>query len=789
MRQKFTTTRMLMALAAFLIAGIANLTAQGNYNLDIADPVSIAGTYLAVPAAFGGADFCTDGTTTGDLIISDDGNGTTSDACEPIVNDLTGKIALIDRGACEFGVKCLGAETAGAMMAIVCNNQDTPPFAMAPGAVGDQVTIPCFMMSKADCDLIRVEIPNGVTVSLSPDKTTIPDGLNILWGANPGEGDFNGGLNGWTANNISCSNGVTGFELWRWDPEGDISDQGAFVGGGGIITSPSGCDGAAFFDSDFYDNNGDSGNLGGGDCTAIQIGELISPSIDISGFSVTGVSLMFYQALRQFQSNYFVGWSIDGGVTWDSVQINTEVVVNSAHLNMWTTVPLPGTAGASDLRIKFRDEANYYYWMIDNVMVIEQEANNMRVNSNFFAVPQNAMFPADELDPIHFLADIENIGASAQNNVNLNMTISDDATGTSVFSTDKAYGTIPGNTLAENGIFAEQFIPDLGIGSYTGAYTVSQDETDFDDSDNSLSFNFMVSDSTYAKEFGATRDIRPANANWDMGEAHSWAYGNCFFIPKGDGLMATSISFSIGNGDEADAPIGQAMLVTLYEWVDANGDGDAQPDERTQKGQEFYIVQGTETDNTIITIPFGEETGGPVDLKDNTYYLAMIEFISPDENTNLSFRASDAIDYLAMRFLTDSLQLPRFADMLAIDENLQQQDYTSNTFVGTSVPNVRLNITPLVVAVNDPLPEENLVAVYPNPVSNQLNLQLGFKQAAEQVLVQIMDVAGRLTYQNTYDNIQKQTLPISTENLATGTYLLRVTTEIGSRTKKFIVIK
>jgi len=427
--------------------------------------------------------------------------------------------------------------------------------------------------------------------------------------------------------------------------------------------------------------------------------------------------------------------------------------------------------------------------MIDNVMVIEQEANNMRVNSNFFAVPQSAMFPADEIDPIHFLADIENIGASDQNNVNLNMTISDDATGTSVFSTDKSYGTIPGNTLAENVIFDQQFVPDVGIGSYTGTYSVSQDEADFDDSDNSLSFNFVVSDTSYAKELGSTRDILPADNNWDAGEAHSWAYGNCFFIPKGDGLMATSISFSIGNGDEADAPIGQAMLVTLYEWVDANGDGDAQPDERTQKGLEFYIVQGTETDNTIITIPFGEETGGPVDLKDNTYYIAMVEYIAPDENTNLQFRASDAVDYLAMRFLTDSLQNPRFAGMLAIDENLQQQDFSSTGFGLDLVPNVRLNITPLVVAVNDPLPEENLVAVFPNQVGNELNLRLEFKQAAEQVLVQIMDVAGRLTYQNTYDNIRKQTLPISTENLATGTYLLRVTTEIGSRTKKFMVIK
>jgi subtilisin family serine protease len=54
-----------------------------------------------------------------------------------------GRAALIRRGTCEFGVKVLNAEQAGAEFAIVYNNPagGDELISMGPGAVGDQVTI------------------------------------------------------------------------------------------------------------------------------------------------------------------------------------------------------------------------------------------------------------------------------------------------------------------------------------------------------------------------------------------------------------------------------------------------------------------------------------------------------------------------------------------------------------------------------------------------------------------------------------------------------------------------
>ena len=55
-----------------------------------------------------------------------------------------GKMALIQRGTCEFGVKVLNAEKAGATFAVIYNSAAGGDglINMGPGAVGGQVTIP-----------------------------------------------------------------------------------------------------------------------------------------------------------------------------------------------------------------------------------------------------------------------------------------------------------------------------------------------------------------------------------------------------------------------------------------------------------------------------------------------------------------------------------------------------------------------------------------------------------------------------------------------------------------------
>ena len=46
-----------------------------------------------------------------------------TDGCTAISTVLSGKLALIDRGACDFSLKAFNAQAAGAVGVIVANNQ------------------------------------------------------------------------------------------------------------------------------------------------------------------------------------------------------------------------------------------------------------------------------------------------------------------------------------------------------------------------------------------------------------------------------------------------------------------------------------------------------------------------------------------------------------------------------------------------------------------------------------------------------------------------------------------
>ncbi|MEK7256634.1 MAG: T9SS type A sorting domain-containing protein, partial [Bacteroidota bacterium] len=532
------------------------------------------------------------------------------------------------------------------------------------------------------------------------------------------------------------------------------------------------------------------GGQGTGPCTSAQEGELITPSIDLSGFGGAGVSLLFYQSVRHFtNSQYFVGWSTDGGNSWTEVPVNSDLVVNANTTNNSLRIPLVGVSNPSDLRVKFRYNANYYFWAIDDVLIIEQEANNLRVNGNFFAPPQNAQMPYGQQDPIYFLADVENIGAEEQTSVNLNVTITNDATNDVVFTSDLAFDDIPGNTLVENSLFDDIFVPDLPIGNYTGVYTVGASADDFDPSDNTQTFHFDVTETTFAKEFGPTRIITPASSNWDAGELHNWAYGNAFYIDGDDDLKATSISFSIANPDSL---AGLGLQVALYFWEDVDGDNQADDNERTELGTELYGIVGDETATTLITVPFGDITPAPPALEFDGHYLVMVEWVGAEATTpTFWLQASGAIDYSAMAYTTDSIEVPRYASVLAIDATLDDEIYGLSgglTFGADVVPVVRLNVTP-VSSTNTPLSEENIVEVFPNPAGNVATLKVDFVKPQEHVYVQVLDAMGRVAFENTYDNVHKTMLPLDASRLATGTYSVHVMTEDGVRTTKLVVSK
>jgi hypothetical protein len=127
----------------------------------------LTGGHQAVAAGFGGA-FTAIALTEDTVLVTDENvDPDENDACEAITNGpaLEGKVAVIRRGTCEFGLKALAAQNAGAVAVIMVNNVEGAPIVMAPGEDGAAVTIPALMVSNIVGELIISELLTGDTVN------------------------------------------------------------------------------------------------------------------------------------------------------------------------------------------------------------------------------------------------------------------------------------------------------------------------------------------------------------------------------------------------------------------------------------------------------------------------------------------------------------------------------------------------------------------------------------------------------------------------------------------------
>jgi hypothetical protein len=160
-------------------------TVLGTPRLRVNSPAGIAGNYQVGTAEFGARLFSPG--ITGNLVQS-----LPNDACSAITNPgaVSGKIAIVDRGTCNFTVKVENAQNAGATGVIVVNNVVGPP----PGMAGSDatITIPSVSISQTDGATIRGQLGSVVNVSLLLDTSVLAgtdaSGRALLFAPNPIQG-------------------------------------------------------------------------------------------------------------------------------------------------------------------------------------------------------------------------------------------------------------------------------------------------------------------------------------------------------------------------------------------------------------------------------------------------------------------------------------------------------------------------------------------------------------------------------------------------------------------------
>ncbi|NBC06891.1 MAG: DUF11 domain-containing protein [Bacteroidetes bacterium] len=213
-------------------------------------PVDIAGSLTVGTADFGMPIDTTP--ISGEVAIVSDGSIQPTLGCEELQNseELAGKVALIDRGICEFGRKVLNAQNAGAIAAIICNFEDDV-INMAGGEVGNQVEIPSVFLGASDCAVIRQFAGNGLNVTFqlpSEDGPSLIDGDldNGIIAHEYGHGISNRLTGGPSAASCLFNDEQMGegwsdyFTLVTTVKEGDTGDMGRGIGAFAVSQTSTG---------------------------------------------------------------------------------------------------------------------------------------------------------------------------------------------------------------------------------------------------------------------------------------------------------------------------------------------------------------------------------------------------------------------------------------------------------------------------------------------------------------------------------------------------------------------
>ena len=177
-----------------------NVTSQTNSilatpRLRVNSPAGIAGNYQVGTAGFGPS--ISFPGQTANLIQAIDPveatpGSTSTDGCSPLTNGaaVSGKIALIDRGICNFTVKVKNAQNAGAIAVVIADNAPGSP---PPGLGGSDptITIPSVRITQADGNTIKAQLGSGVNVTLQLDHSA-PGGADssgrpLMYAPNPVE--------------------------------------------------------------------------------------------------------------------------------------------------------------------------------------------------------------------------------------------------------------------------------------------------------------------------------------------------------------------------------------------------------------------------------------------------------------------------------------------------------------------------------------------------------------------------------------------------------------------------
>lgn len=611
--------------------------------------------------------------------------------------------------------------------------------------------------------------------------------------------DFNSGLpNNWVRQNLDGNPGA----LWSWCSQHLPINQplngcplvfNDLINKQGPFNATSATNGFAVFDSDLYFFNGifthnsilQSTPI---DCTdkaevwlkfETHIGVFTLPTannavVEVSTDSNAWTRFDFIDLapiIQQEPNPGIAGWSLN------------------PHYAIIDISSVAANQGKVFIRWRWRGESEYY-WAIDDVALFEEDPSTLFIPNhdirltNFFAIAPNLVTPISQVEPFGFLADAKNDGLKEQTNTQIQVTIRNTTLDEKVYSGGVDVGTVGADSLVQNILFPSgtEFLPNE-VGNYVGTYKIFSDSTDQKPENNERLFPFSISQNTFAKEDGILSYTAPGDAAWPNGVPKSWGWGNSYYCPKGDLYKATSIDFSI-QGKLAELA-GNTLIVALYQWTDLNNDQDCQEEERFLDPTAFveYTITGLEEEDAFISLDLNGGLGVP--LNDDGEYIAMLEFVAPPGDNILEIAYNNNYNYGGMFLRSDTLNDQKYASFLWLGTP-NNTTFSSFGFGLSLVPCIRLNIALISNTNTVQLSPNNQLKLFPNPVRNQLIVDLELAEKVPQASLELLGTNGQVYQKRNLKNVKAERMEWQVSDLPSGIYFLRLSTSEGILTDRFV---
>jgi hypothetical protein len=372
---------------------------------------------------------------------------------------------------------------------------------------------------------------------------------------------------------------------------------------------------------------------------------------------------------------------------------------------------------------------------------------------------------------------VRNFGTNAQTNVVVNAKVTKN--GATVYNQTSTPAALPvGDSL-------DFVLPDFAPASYPAGrykltYTTSATNTDDYAADNSLSYEFYVSDSLlgYSKLDTVSFTPEAGNGSRPSGTTYT-SYMQCINYKDANAsrLMAEGIYFNFAvNASDSITLNGQEFTVSAYEWADVFTDLN---DVAFTNAGSFNSVFNNQLASNSYYYPYSTETtvyaafNTIFELEDNKRYLFCV---SPSEN-KIFLGISNAYNYTA--------NLNEYAEPINpinVVDAAATTPWSVAGFGSDTQPSIIVRAEANTVGINENATIEG--AVYPNPTNGDVTLSIN---AEGKATISIVDLSGKVVATSSI-NIANGKAPIAMNNLESGVYLFNVTLANGQSTQ-FKVVK